>query len=119
LTFTAIIVACIASFRALFVTKNNSRHVEEAIERDRELNNSPGYNMRIIKARAKHFHDSLFSTMKSSGDTGGTSITERALRNDSYGGDSLNKVESCRTEDVPTLNSHGLVVVTEPQRTKI
>lgn len=58
---TVIIVACLASFRALFSNKERAREAEEALERERDMNGCPSLNLRVMKARAKHFQDSLLT----------------------------------------------------------
>jgi hypothetical protein len=91
------------------------------MQREREMVDSPGLNIRVIKARAKHFQDSLFSTVKSSNATKMGSVTERELRKDSSSTGSLtvSKVDSYSSHDVPALNAHGLIAVAEPREARI
>ena len=81
------------------------------------MGESPGVNLRVIKARAKHFQDSLFNSVKSSNATKLQSVSERELRKDSSGSGDLtvSPVDSYRSHDVPTLNAHGLITVAEPE----
>ncbi|KAF2787235.1 hypothetical protein K505DRAFT_367528 [Melanomma pulvis-pyrius CBS 109.77] len=113
--FTAIIVACLASFRALFSNKKRAREAEEALERERDMNGRPGLNLRVIKAHAKHFQDSLFNTVKSENETRMACTTENPLRHNSSEGPTVSRVEEYRTDDVPVLNAH--VLVTGPENT--
>ena len=116
----AIIVACLGSFRTLFTTKERARQAEEDGQRERYMNESPGMNLRVIKARAKYFQDSLFSSVQSSNGTRIASIDERALRKDSDSGShTASKADSYRTDDIPALNVHGLVSVTKPEKTMV
>ncbi|KAH8699444.1 hypothetical protein GQ44DRAFT_764685 [Phaeosphaeriaceae sp. PMI808] len=115
----AIIVACVASFRALFTNKERAREAFEALERERESSGRAGLNLRVIKARAKHFQDSLFDTVKSSNDAMATSITEHALRTNSYESHAVSKSGSSHTDEMPALNMHGMVTETEAEKARV
>lgn len=114
--FAAIIIACVASFRTLFTTKERSREARAALQRDRELNGSPGVvNLRVLKARARHFQDSLFSTVKSAdGDIERfQSATESVSRKDSHMEDSMSQEERNLSDVAHPLNVHELITVKE------
>jgi hypothetical protein len=87
------------------------------MQREREMVDSPGLNLRVIKARAKHFQDSLFSTVKSSHATKMGSISEQGLRKDSgsttIASLTVSKADSYRSHEIPAFNSHGMNLNTE------
>jgi hypothetical protein len=87
------------------------------MQREREMVESPGLNLRVIKARAKHFQDSLFSTVKSPNTTKMGTVSEREMRKDSSstesGSTTVSNVDGYRSHEVPTLNVHGLITNTE------
>lgn len=67
LTWSALIVACLASFRAIFAQKNRESEAEEARKREviqREASNS---KTRAMWARAKYFQQSLLESMHGEG----------------------------------------------------
>jgi hypothetical protein len=110
-------VACLASFRALFATKERSRELEEARERERDDNKKQPLNLRAIKARARHFQESLFETMKSSDADSPESGMGRPLRLESSDSlqhkDGVARVDSHKMDNIHPLNSHGLTEVPE------
>ncbi|CAG8954818.1 hypothetical protein HYFRA_00004744, partial [Hymenoscyphus fraxineus] len=59
----ALLVACLASFRTLFAAKERQATEEERIKREQAIRER-GPRSRVLWARAKHFQDSLFNTMK-------------------------------------------------------
>jgi hypothetical protein len=85
------------------------------MQREREMGECPGLNIKVIKARAKHFQDSLFSTMKSSNVTNTATVNEREMRKDSSSTSTtsesmvVSKVDCYRSRDIPALNAHDLI----------
>jgi hypothetical protein len=87
------------------------------MQREREMVDSPRLNLHVIKARAKHFQDSLFSTVKSSNATKMGSISEQGLRKDSGSTTTasltVSKTGSYRSHETPAFSSHGMNLNTE------
>jgi hypothetical protein len=113
-------VACLGSFKALFTTKERSQKAHEAAElhqsEQRKVKHQ-GYK-RALMARAKHFQNSLFESVKetdgatSKGVAKVQSSSERSLeRNGSLASTmpDLTGTNSFEMWSVPTLNSHGLI----------
>jgi hypothetical protein len=65
LNHIAVIVASLASFRALFVKKNRELEAEEAQKREMLQREAANSKSRAIWARAKYLQQSLLETMKS------------------------------------------------------
>ncbi|KAF1950580.1 hypothetical protein CC80DRAFT_482433 [Byssothecium circinans] len=63
----ALIVACIGSFRALFVSKERGRDADEALRRqdEEDAKARTDQNLKMRRAKAKFFQDSLLVTEKS------------------------------------------------------
>ena len=114
-------VACLASFRALFASKERAREALEALEREREderkSSGRGGLKLGIIKARAKYFQDSLFDTGKNSKVEGGMSFTELTPRTNSHDNSyAPSKADSTRTDKVPELNMHEFGTEFQPEK---
>jgi hypothetical protein len=62
---SAVLVACLASFRALFVQKNRASEAEEARKRELLQREGSHSKTKAIWARAKYFQQSLFESIKS------------------------------------------------------
>jgi hypothetical protein len=89
----AVMVACLASFRALFAQKNRASEADQAHKREIMQREGSNSKARAMMARAKYFQQSLFETMKTEGET-----TKLGTANDS----------TLPLREV-SLNDHGLL----------
>jgi hypothetical protein len=78
LIHVAVIVASLASFRALFVKKNRDSEAEEVHKREMLQREAPSSKSKAVWARAKYFQQSLLETMKTE-----STVMERRTTNDS------------------------------------
>jgi hypothetical protein len=107
---TALLVACLASYRTLFATKERVAEAEEKNQREQEERGS-GPNVKILWARAKFLQESLFNSAKSTNrgtkmDATNSDGMEYPLREVKTAG--TGKTESPSMQSLPTINHHGL-----------
>ncbi|KAF1953537.1 hypothetical protein CC80DRAFT_537415 [Byssothecium circinans] len=119
-TFVALLVACLGSFRALFSGHQRTREAHEAAElhRHEERKAADQVQKRALKARAKHFQNSLFEAVRS---TDGTALNDTvkvpSISEQSFRGNwsstitthEVSMTDSYDMHNMSTLNSHGLV----------
>lgn len=93
---SAILVACLASFRALFTAKDHAQEAKEAAERNihEAGKDTNQVKLRALKARAKHFQDSLFNTVTSA-ETPTINRTDLPSNGERH--------------SLPEINTHGLI----------